>query len=82
MSVLGIVSEIVQNEELEEEKSYYEHHRRNKNIGRDKYIINSVDDAGTDDSRPKPLNTLDAGIVFPSKCLLTERKVPRIVDKS
>ena len=82
MSVLGIVSEIVENKELKEEESDDKYYRRDKNIWWDENIIYSMDNAGTDNPCPETLNTLDAGVVFPSKCFLTERKVPRIVDKA
>ena len=72
----------MQDEELEEEEANDQYDWRNKNIWRNQNIIDAVDDTRTDDTSPKSLNTLYASIVFPSKCFLTERKVPRIVDKS
>lgn len=82
MSVLGVVSEIMEDKELEEEETDDKYDRRYKDIWRDQNIIDTVDDTGTDNASPKSLNTFDTGIVFPSKCFLTERKVPRIVDES
>lgn len=82
MSVLGIVSEIMEDEEFEKEKTNDEHHRRNHHIFSDIDIVDTVDDAGYDNTKPKPLYTLHTGVSFPSKCFLTEREISWIIDQA
>ncbi len=82
MPVLGIVSEVVEDEELKEEESYDENNWRNEDIIWNIDIVDTMYDACADNTCPESLSTFDICIVFPSECLLTEREVPRIVDES
>lgn len=82
MSVFGIVSEIMEDEEFEEEETNNKNYRRNEDVSRDVDVVDTVDNTSTDDTSPKSLNTFDACIIFPSKCFLSEREISRIIDES
>ncbi len=82
MPVSGIIPEIMQDEEFEEEKSYDEHNRRHENILTNGDIVDAVKETRYDDTGPKSLDTLHLCVSFPTKCFLTERKASSAVEES
>lgn len=82
MPVSGIISEIMQDEEFEEEESHNQHDRRYENILTNRDIVDAVKEARYDDAGPKSLDTLHLRVSFPAKCFLTERKASSVVEES
>jgi hypothetical protein len=82
MSVACVISQIMQDEEFEEEESYDEHNRRHENILTNRDIVDAVKEARYDDAGPKSLDTLHLCVSFPAKCFLTERKASSAVEES
>lgn len=82
MSVACIVSQIVENEEFEEEEPYYEHDRRNKNILADIDVVDSMEECCDDDAEPESLNTLHLCISFPPEGFLTDWEASSVVEES
>ena len=81
MPVSGIIPEIMQDEEFEEEESYDEHNRRHENILTNGDIVDAVKETRDDDAGPKSLDALHLCVSFPAKCFLTERKTSSAVEE-
>lgn len=82
MTVFGIITQIMEDEELEDEESYDEHNRRYENILTNRDIVDAVKETRYDDTGPESLYALHLRISFPTKCFLTERKASSAVEES
>lgn len=82
MPVACIITQIMENEELENEEPYYEHDRRNENILTDIDVVDSMDEARSDNTEPETLNTLHLCISFPPQGFLTQREATSVVEES
>jgi hypothetical protein len=76
VSVFGIVPQIVEHKEFEEEKTDNENHRRNHDIACTNHdIVDTVDKRSTDNSKPETLNGFKLCESFPPKCFLCKCQI-------
>lgn len=73
MSVLGVISEIMEDEELEEEESNEEDDRWYENISSaDHDIVDAVNESGDDHTCPESFDGFELGKSLPAECALCE----------
>lgn len=82
MSVACIITQIMENEQLEDEKPYYEHDWRNEDVLSDVDVVDSMDETRCDDTKPKSLDTLHLRISFPPEGFLTDWEAASVVEES
>lgn len=72
MAVACIITQTMEDEELENEETDYQHDRRNEDVLTDVDIVDAMEEACGDDTEPKSLNTLHLRISFPTEGFLTQ----------
>lgn len=82
MSVLGIVSEIMEDEEFQEEETNNQHDWRNQYVLTNVDIVDTMYGTGNENTRPESLYAFHTSVAFPSERFLTEREIPRVIDES
>lgn len=82
MSVLGIVAEIMEDEKLEKEKPDNEYHWRNEDILTNIDIVDAMNGAGDEDTRPESFYTFHTRVTFPSERFLTKWEISWVVDET
>ncbi len=82
MSVFRIISQIMENEEFEKEKTDNKHNRWYHNVLTNIDIVDAMNDSCYYDTEPKTLNAFYPCISLPSESFLPQRECAGIIDDS